>query len=81
MDSAAPVSNGHARTLFVALLGGVLGAALQLQQPSLWSAQNYVPFVLLAPVVYALAAIRVIANTLRMRFNRKPENARSAHVL
>ena len=55
------MSNGHARTLFVALLGGVLGAALQLQQPSLWSAQNYVPFVLLAPVVYALAAIRVIA--------------------
>ena len=66
MDSALSVSNGHARTLFAALLGAVLGAALQLQQPNLWSGFFYGSFVALALFVYALAAIRVIAIHWRM---------------
>jgi competence protein ComEC len=61
MDSAPSVSSGHARTLFAALLGCVLGTLLQLQQPALWHWATYMVFVLLAPVLYAWAAIRRIA--------------------
>ena len=58
MDSAPSVSSGHARTQFAALLGCVLGAVLQLQQPALWHGAYYLAFVLLAPVIYACAAIK-----------------------
>ncbi|OGB33545.1 MAG: DNA internalization-related competence protein ComEC/Rec2 [Burkholderiales bacterium RIFCSPLOWO2_12_FULL_61_40] len=52
---------GLARTGFVALLGTVLGAALQLQQEALWQGVFYASFVLLALVGYAQAATKNIA--------------------
>lgn len=57
---------GVARTLFPALLGLVLGTALQLQQSELLAWQTYMPFVLLAPVIYACAASKRIAIHWRM---------------
>lgn len=51
----------QARLLFAALLGLVLGTALQLQQGQLFAWHAYVVIVLLAPVAYALAAIENIA--------------------
>ena len=50
-----------AQTLFAALLGWVLGAALQLQQVELWSMVIYASFVPVALVLYALAAIKNVA--------------------
>lgn len=68
MYSAPFASNGHARTLFAALLGCVLGSLLQLLQPALWAIQVYVVIVLLAPVLYALAATKRIAILGRLVF-------------
>ena len=64
MFSTANRTSAWPRTLFAALLGGVLGAAAQLPQPALWPAWVYIGFVLLAPVVYALAAPKKIATGL-----------------
>ena len=61
MHGAPFASNGHARTLFAALLGSVLGALLQLQQTELLDWRVYVAIMLLAPVLYALAATKRIA--------------------
>ncbi len=41
-----------------------MGAAWQLQQPALWPLWAYMPFVLLAPVVYAQAAPEKIAKVI-----------------
>ena len=54
-----------AQTLFAALLGWVLGAAVQLQQSDLSGWQTYAAFVLLAPVLYGLVATKDIALWLR----------------
>ena len=62
MHNAPFASNGHARTLFAAQLGCVLGSLLQLQQSVLWDWQVYVAIVVLAPVIYALVAIKNIAS-------------------
>jgi competence protein ComEC len=51
----------HARVLFAALLGLVLGTALQLQQADLFVWHAYMAIVLLAPVTYALIAIKNVA--------------------
>lgn len=53
--------HGHARVLLAALLGLVLGTALQLQQGQLFPWPAYMAIVLAAPVVYALTAIKGIA--------------------
>ena len=68
MHSAPFASNGHARTLFAALLGCVLGSLLQLQQVALWDEHVYVVILLLAPVVYALAAMKNIVIIWRLVF-------------
>ena len=52
---------GHAPLLFAALLGLVLGTALQLQQGQLFTWYAYMAIVLLAPVFYGLIAIKGIA--------------------
>ena len=65
MFSAANRISAWPRTLFAALLGGVLGAAWQLQQPVLWSLWVYALFVPLALVLYALAAPEKIAKIFR----------------
>ena len=62
------MTNGPARTLFAVLLGSVLGALLQLQQPALWDWQVYASIVLFAPVIYALTAIISIAFLWRVIF-------------
>lgn len=49
------------RWLAPALLGAVLGPALQLQQPALWSLGVYAGFLAPAPMVWGLAAIKNIA--------------------
>ncbi|OYQ40950.1 DNA internalization-related competence protein ComEC/Rec2 [Rhodoferax sp. TH121] len=61
MFSVAHRTSAWPRTVFAALLGGVLGAAWQLHQPALWSLWVYVSFVLLALVLYARAAPEKIA--------------------
>ncbi|MDR7304788.1 ComEC/Rec2 family competence protein [Rhodoferax saidenbachensis] len=61
MFSAATLTSAWPRTVFAALLGVVLGTAVQLQQPVLWPAWVYIGFGLLAPVAYALAAPKRIA--------------------
>ncbi len=48
--------------IFAALLGWVAGTAVQLQQPALWSWPAYACLVLLALVLWALSAIKSIAN-------------------
>ncbi|WP_296447517.1 DNA internalization-related competence protein ComEC/Rec2 [Rhodoferax sp. UBA5149] len=53
-----------ARLLFPALLGLVLGTAVQLQQAALHAWPVYVCFMLLAPVLWALAATKFIAKYL-----------------
>ena len=50
-----------AQTLFAALLGWVLGVALQLQQVALWSTAIYTSIVVLALVLYAFVAIKNVA--------------------
>ena len=65
MHSAPFASNGHARTLFAAMLGCVLGSLLQLQQPGLWDWKYYAAILALVPVSYALAATKTIANVWR----------------
>ena len=65
MFSAAHRTSAWPRTVFAVLLGWVLGAAWQLQQPALWPLWVYMPFVLLAPVVYAQAAPENIAKRVR----------------
>ncbi len=51
--------------IFPALLGFVIGSAVQLRQPALFSSQSYALFLLLAAVLYALTAIKVRAVWLR----------------
>ena len=58
----------HARVLFAALLGLVLGTALQLQQEQLFGWHVYMVIVLLAPVAYASTAIKNIAMSWRWIF-------------
>jgi competence protein ComEC len=58
--------HGSARLLFAALLGVVVGTALQLQQERLFAWQVYLVIVALALVGYALAAIKNIAIVWRM---------------
>ena len=60
--------HGSARLLFAALLGVVVGTALQLQQERLFAWQSYLVIVALAPVGYAPAAIKNIAIGLRIGF-------------
>ena len=62
MDSTPSASNGHARTLFAALLGYVLGALMQLQQSTLLDSTVYVAIVLLALVLYAFVATKKVAS-------------------
>ena len=61
MQTALTYSPARARLIFPALLGIVLGTAGQLQQESLFSCSVYMYFVLLAPVLYASAAIKLVA--------------------
>lgn len=58
--------HGSARLLFVALLGVVVGTALQLQQGQLSAWHAYLTIVALALVGYAIAAIKNIAIGWRM---------------
>ncbi len=58
--------HGLAQVLFAALLGLVLGTALQLQQATLFSWQVFASIVLLAIVTYALVATKSIAYGWRM---------------
>jgi len=58
----------HARVLFAALLGLVLGTALQLQQGQLFAWQGYAAIVALAPVIYACNAIKNAAIAWRWVF-------------
>jgi len=58
--------HGLTRVLFAALLGFVLGTAVQLQQAELFAWQIYASFVLLALVAYALIATKGIANGWHM---------------
>ena len=53
--------HSRARLIFPALLGFLLGTGVQLQQAVLSGWQVYVCFVLLAPVLYALLALKNIA--------------------
>jgi competence protein ComEC len=62
MHLASTLPTGIAKTGFVALLALVAGTAVQLQQSALWHWGFYASFVLLAPVFYAKAAIKNIAN-------------------
>ncbi|MDO8284306.1 MAG: DNA internalization-related competence protein ComEC/Rec2 [Rhodoferax sp.] len=66
MQSQIYPSHRLAQVLFAALLGFVLGTALQLQQAALFPWQAYASIVLLAPVAYAFAATKNIAYGWRM---------------
>ena len=66
MHTDSTLSPGQARNGFPALLGLVLGAALQLQQIDLFAWQIYMAFVLLALVGYTCAASKTIAIDKRM---------------
>ncbi|MES2952312.1 MAG: DNA internalization-related competence protein ComEC/Rec2 [Pseudomonadota bacterium] len=57
---------GGARWLFAALLGGVLGSALQLQQATLFAWPFYLAILPLALVAYGITAIKNIANGWRL---------------
>ena len=61
MQSTTYQSPVWAQALFSALLGGVLGAVLQLQQVELWSMAIYASFVPVALVLLAWAAIKNVA--------------------
>ncbi len=65
MHAAPTHSTARARLIFPALLGFVAGTALQLQQPTLLAWPVYASFVLLAPVLYGLAATKLVANIYR----------------
>ncbi len=52
--------------IFPALLGFVLGSALQLQQATLWPRPVYVGLILLALLLWALAALKPVALVARM---------------
>jgi competence protein ComEC len=65
MFTAAHSPGGWSRTIAPALLGGVLGCALQLQQVALSGLWVYTGFVLLALVGCALAALKFVAITRR----------------
>lgn len=66
MHTDSTLSLGQARNGFLALLGLVLGSALQLQQIDLFAWQIYMVFVLLALVGYMCAASKTIATNKRM---------------
>jgi competence protein ComEC len=66
MHRAAQLPAGIAQTLFAALLAWVLGATLQLQQPTLWDGKIYALIVPLALCIYAYAALKNIAHSLRL---------------
>ncbi|MDZ7938378.1 MAG: DNA internalization-related competence protein ComEC/Rec2 [Rhodoferax sp.] len=65
MFTTAYSPQGWSRTVAPALLGAVLGCALQLQQSALSDRRIYVCFVLLALSTYALAALKNIAFSRR----------------
>ncbi|WP_394757151.1 DNA internalization-related competence protein ComEC/Rec2 [Rhodoferax sp.] len=65
MHSAPTPSTARARLMVPALLGFVAGTALQLQQATLWVWPIYASFVLLAAVLYALSAIKLVAYIYR----------------
>jgi len=65
MHAAPTHSTARARLIFPALLGFVAGTALQLQQPTLLAWPIYASFVLLAPVLYALTATKLVAYIYR----------------
>ena len=52
--------------IFPALLGFVLGSALQLQQAALWFGSVYVGSIMLALLLWALAALKSVALVVRM---------------
>lgn len=66
MQSQPYPSHRLAQVLFAALLGFVLGTALQLQQAALFAWQVYALIVLLALVAYAFVASKSIAHGWRM---------------
>lgn len=66
MPTAPYFPAGVTRNPFAALLGFVVGTALQLQQPALWGWPVYVGLVALAGILYAFAAMKNIANGGRM---------------
>jgi competence protein ComEC len=68
MPEAAPPIPATARLLFAVLPGFVAGAALQLQQGELSAPWVYACFVLVAFVLYAIAAIKRIAYPWRLMF-------------
>ncbi len=62
-NSSAPADRiTRGRWLSPALLGLLLGSALQLQQPDLWSTPVYICFMLVALMGYALIAIKNVVN-------------------
>ncbi|MFZ3084469.1 DNA internalization-related competence protein ComEC/Rec2 [Rhodoferax ferrireducens] len=65
MHAAPTHSTTRARLIFPALLGFVTGTAWQLHQPTLLAWPVYASFVLLAPVLYALVATKLVANIYR----------------
>lgn len=66
MHRYAQLPAGLARTLFPALLAWVVGAAVQVQQPQLWTWQIYGSIVLLALVTYGAVAIKDVAGIFRV---------------
>ena len=66
MQSQTYPSHRLAQVLFAALLGFVLGTALQLQQAALFPWQVYASIVLLSLVGYAFVATKIIAYGWRM---------------
>ena len=58
-------SGGVVRNLFTAMLAGVAGSALQLQQVDLWSWPVYASIVLVSLTFIAVAALKNIAISLR----------------
>lgn len=65
MHSAPIPSTARERLIVPALLGFVAGTAWQLQQATLWVWPIYASFVLLAAVLYALSAIKLVAYIYR----------------
>ncbi|WP_049765746.1 DNA internalization-related competence protein ComEC/Rec2 [Rhodoferax ferrireducens] len=65
MQTAPHHTAGTTGLIFPALLGFVLGTAGQLQQATLWPWQVYGCFMLLALVLFALAATKYVANNSR----------------
>ena len=61
MHTASTLPAGVAQSAFPAMLAWVAGTALQLQQSELWHWGFYASFVLLALILYAQAATKIVA--------------------